>query len=81
MDKKVDAVNDSFVRWAESMRATHANDKTIDALVEGVEDKIANYLNEKKRKFIKIENLNMALFASDTCIRSVETSKISFSTD
>nr|WPN08668.1 hypothetical protein [Cnaphalocrocis medinalis granulovirus] len=64
MDKCVDIVLDSFNDWLMRMQCQHykPNDRTINILLEGMQDLVVEYLHKKKIKYIKIERENEILF-------------------
>lgn len=61
MEKKVNIVSASFKEWVNNLRKSH-QDNIIDALIDGVEEQVLYYLEEKRRKYIKIDVMNKAIF-------------------
>ncbi|AAM70243.1 hypothetical protein [Phthorimaea operculella granulovirus] len=62
MDKNVDIVLESFEVWMNDMYQRHRKVDIVSKLLVNVDILVRDYLEEKRKKYIKIDNMNRLLF-------------------
>lgn len=65
MDKKLDAVRDSFEEWLHRVKKINAGDRTTRKLVHDIEGMVLEFLIDKRKKYVKIETMNKMLFGEE----------------
>ncbi|AAQ21641.1 unknown [Cryptophlebia leucotreta granulovirus] len=58
MDKKVDLVFEQYNNWSNEICKKYHDDRVINLLMDQLDDKVMDYLDKKRKKYIKIENFN-----------------------
>nr|ANY57434.1 hypothetical protein PhopGVgp045 [Phthorimaea operculella granulovirus] len=62
MDKNVEIVLESFEVWMNDMYQRHRKVDIVSKLLVNVDILVRDYLEEKRKKYIKIDNMNRLLF-------------------
>ncbi|AKN80788.1 hypothetical protein [Diatraea saccharalis granulovirus] len=62
MEKKVNVLQKSFESWVEEEKKKYSSDKTTLGLIKTIEENVLTMMEEKQKKFIKIDNLNKVLY-------------------
>lgn len=62
MDKKVELVLESFETWMEIMKQNNKNERIINIILNEIEDQVLKYLDNKRKKYVKIEIANRILY-------------------
>nr|AGS18804.1 hypothetical protein [Pieris rapae granulovirus] len=65
MEKNVDIVIESFEAWTRCFKEKNKKERLVCLMTEQIEELVLNFLDQKRKKYIKIDNINKILFGGD----------------